>query len=128
LLRDDIGLFVADGVKLSTGELVVVSVSFMLGLVVTVSEIDAVGVTVIFGEAVIVLVGLIVMETLVEAEDELLMLDVLVCVAELERVLVICDVFVTFGLEAVPDTETVEVREDDDERVFVAEAEFVRVT
>ncbi len=128
MLRDDIGLFVADGVKLSTGELVVVSVSFMLGLVVTVSEIDAVGVTVIFGEAVIVLVGLIVMETLVEAEDELLMLDVLVCVAELERVLVICDVFVTFGLEAVPDTETVEVREDDDERVFVAEAEFVRVT
>jgi len=100
----------------------------MLGLVVTVSEIDAVGVTVILGEAVIVLVGLIVMETLVEAEDELLMLDVLVCVAELERVLVICDVFVTFGLEAVPDTETVEVREDDDERVFVAEAEFVRVT
>jgi len=128
LLRDGIGLLVADDVKLSTVEIVAVCVSFLLGPVVTVSDIDTVGVKVFFLEAVTVLVPGIVNVNLLDAEDNGLVLAVLVCVIELETVLVICGVFVTFGLVAVPDTETVEVLEDDDERVNIADAEFVRVS
>ena len=126
LLRDIAGLFVGDGVEVSAGEPVEERVSLRLCPGFTVTEAYVVGVFVPATEALIVFVNGCVKDLLLVTEPVEEALGVLVCVVELVVVLVIGGVPVN-RIDAVPDTETVDVFELDIDLVMVADAEFVLV-
>lgn len=102
------------------------SVSLTLCPVVAVTEASVVGVFVPATEALIVFVNGFVKDNLLVIEPVEEALGVLLWVIELVVVLVIGGVPVN-RIDAVPDTETVDVFELDMDLVMVADAEFVLV-
>ena len=126
LVCDERGLFVGDGVEVSAGESVEVRVSLTLCPGFTVTEPHVVCVFVPIGDAVIDFVRGSVKDNLLVIDTDEEALGVLLCVVDLVVVLVIGGVLVIL-IDAVPDTETVDVFELDMDLVIVADAELVLV-
>ena len=123
---DKRGLFVGDGVDVSADEIVAVCVPLTLCTVVAVTEAAVVGVFVAIGDAVIDFVKGCVKDLLLVIETDEEALGVLLCVVDPVVVLVISGVPVN-RIDAVPDTETVDVLELDIDLVIVADAELLLV-
>jgi hypothetical protein len=123
---DERGLLVGDGVDVSADEIVAVCVPLTLCPVVAVTEAALVGLFVAIGDAVIDFVRGSVKDSLLVIDTDEEALGVLLCVVEPVILLLISGVAVN-RIDAVPDTETVDVLELDIDLVIVADAELVLV-
>jgi len=125
-LLDCLGLFVADGVYVSAGEVVAVLVSIMLEPIVIVPVTQPLPVLEITAVGVILLDTRPVDDSLVMTEAEPVVLALFVSLMEAVIVLLIGPVFVS-RIESVPDEEAVDVLDDDTDLVWLVDAEFVFV-
>ena len=125
-LLDCLGLFVADGVYVSAGEVVAVLVSIMLEPIVIVPVTHAEPVLEIAAVRVILLDTRPVNDCLVLTEAELVVVALFVRVMEDVIVLLIGPVFVS-RIDPVLCGEAVDVLDDDMDLVCVVDAEFVFV-
>lgn len=125
-LLDCLGLFVADGVYVSAGEVVAVLISITLEPIVIVPVTQAEPVLEIAVVGVILLDTRPVDDCLVLTETEPVVLALFVCIIEPVIVLLIGPVFVS-RIDPVPHVEAVDVLDDDMDLVCVVDAEFVFV-
>jgi hypothetical protein len=126
LLLDDLGLNVEDGVAVSAGDPVGLSVSFALGPVVAEPDATAEELLLSTTVAVIVFVPRSVNDILLLTDDEAETLGVFVCVAELETDTEMMGVRVSL-IDAVPHVDALEVFEGGVVLVRVVEADAVFV-
>lgn len=125
-LLDCLGLFVADGVYVSAGEVVAVPVSIMLEPIVIVPVTHAEPVLEIAAVGVMLLDTRPVNDSLVLTEPEPVVVALFVRVMEDVIVLLIGPVFVS-RIDPVLCGEVVDVLDDDTDLVWVVDAEFVFV-